>query len=89
VGSRVIAFVGRVSFSMYAWQYVVFGAVRPLLSHFSRFDAYSLGLLVAALGVFPVAVASYYVIEQPFLDMRVRYIKPEPAKEPRPIEAAT
>jgi peptidoglycan/LPS O-acetylase OafA/YrhL len=88
VGSSVIAFVGRVSFSMYAWQYVVFGAVRPVLPRDGRFDAYTLGLLVAILGVLPVAAASYFVIEKPFLDMRVRYIKPTPAREREPLEAA-
>jgi peptidoglycan/LPS O-acetylase OafA/YrhL len=79
-GGRFFAFAGRVSFSIYAWQYVVFGAVNGIVRRFpidGHFDPYLLGLLVAVLGVLPVAVASYYVIEKPFLDMRVRYLIPK------------
>ena len=79
LGSRFAAFVGRVSFSMYVWQYVVFEAIGRFLPVGGRLDTYLWDLLVACLAVFPVAVASYYVIERPFLELRVRYLKPKPA----------
>jgi peptidoglycan/LPS O-acetylase OafA/YrhL len=79
IGSHFVGFVGRVSFSMYAWQYVVFDAVRPLIPLDGRIDTYLLDIVVAAFGVFPVAVASYYVIERPFLELRLRYLKPPSA----------
>jgi peptidoglycan/LPS O-acetylase OafA/YrhL len=77
IGRRFVAFVGRVSFSMYVWQYVVFEAIGRLLPVGGQVDTYVLDLLVAFLGVLPVAVASYYVIERPFLELRVRYLKPK------------
>lgn len=78
VGGRLVAFVGRISFSIYVWQYVVFGAVQPFLPMDGRIDAYLLDILVAIFAVLPAAAASYYVIEKPFLELRVRYLKPEP-----------
>lgn len=77
IGGRIAAFAGRVSFSVYVWQYVVFGAVRPFLPVDGRIDTYVLDVLVAVFAVLPVAVASYYVIERPFLDLRVRYLRPQ------------
>lgn len=85
IGGRVAGFVGRVSFSIYVWQYVVFGAVKPFLPLDGRIDSYVLDLLVAIFGVLPVAAASYYVIERPFLELRVRYLKPKPV----PVERVT
>lgn len=80
IGSRFVAFVGRVSFSMYVWQYVVFKAIGQFIpSSGGGLDTYVWDLLVACLAVLPVAVASYYVIERPFLELRVRYLKPKPA----------
>jgi peptidoglycan/LPS O-acetylase OafA/YrhL len=75
IGGQIAALVGKVSFSMYVWQYVVFNAVRSLLPSSGHFDTYVLDLAVAIFCVFPVAAASYYVIEKPFLDLRVRYLK--------------
>lgn len=76
VGGRFVAFVGRVSFSMYVWQYVVFESIGRFLPVGGGVDTYVLDLLVAVFAVLPVAVASYYVIERPFLELRVRYLKP-------------
>lgn len=81
IGSRFVAFVGRVSFSMYVWQYVVFEAIGRFLPVGGQADTYVLDLLVAFLAVLPVAIASYYVIERPFLELRVRYLKPKSAME--------
>ncbi|MGA8902485.1 acyltransferase family protein [Bradyrhizobium sp.] len=78
VGGRFAAFVGRVSFSMYVWQYVVFEAIGRFLPVGGWVDTYVLDLLVAFAAVLPVAIASYYVVERPFLELRVQYLKPKP-----------
>lgn len=77
IGSRFVAFVGRVSFSMYVWQYVVFKAMGRFVPVGGSLDTYVWDLLMACLAVLPVAIASYYVIERPFLELRVRYLKPK------------
>ncbi|HEY5066245.1 MAG TPA: acyltransferase [Xanthobacteraceae bacterium] len=82
IGGRVIAYVGRVSFSMYVWQYVVFEAIGRFLPVGGRVDTYLLDLLVAFFAVLPVAAASYYVLERPFLELRVRYLRPSANENP-------
>jgi peptidoglycan/LPS O-acetylase OafA/YrhL len=89
VGGRFVAFVGRVSFSVYAWQYVVFESIGRFLPVNSWVDTYVLDLLVAVFAVLPVAIASYYVIERPFLELRVRYLKPRAKSTDKPTVASS
>jgi peptidoglycan/LPS O-acetylase OafA/YrhL len=74
-GGKMWAFVGRISFSMYVWQYLVFLAIRRWLTIEPWLTPYELGLLVTVLCVLPVSAASYYVIERPFLQLRVHYLR--------------
>ena len=71
-GSRQLAWIGTISYSFYAWHALVISALA------SRFDAllspYLIGLLVILPVSLVVAAVSYYVIEWPFLQMRVRYV---------------
>lgn len=70
----VFAFVGTVSYSIYVWQFFIFHAARNLIPAWATGD-YLWGAIVLVFGVFPFAVASYYVIERPFLAIRVAYLK--------------
>jgi peptidoglycan/LPS O-acetylase OafA/YrhL len=72
--SAALAYLGKISYSLYAWHTIIFlGLVR---AHWNFLAPFEMGLLV----VLPLAVVishfSYRLIEQPFLEMRVRYIKP-------------
>jgi len=71
-GSRQLAWIGTISYSFYAWHALVIWALA------SRFEAfltpYLIGLLIILPASLIVAAVSYYVIEWPFLQMRVRYV---------------
>lgn len=73
--SRQLAYLGRISYSMYAWHTLVFLiAVRFGL----RFlPPYELGALVVLPVTAAISALSYRLIEEPFLSMRVRYTRPE------------
>ncbi len=69
------SFIGRISYSIYVWQYVVFGVMRRYIPTGGEVDTYILDFAVALFCVVPVAAVSYYVIERPFLELRVKYLK--------------
>ncbi len=73
------AYLGKISYSLYVWHTVIFlVAVHARLRFLPPFE---MGLFV----IFPASVAvsalSYKLIEEPFLAMRVRYIRPRAAGE--------
>jgi peptidoglycan/LPS O-acetylase OafA/YrhL len=71
-GSRQLAWIGTISYSFYAWHALVISALA------SRFEAFLTPYLIGLLIILPVslvvAAVSYYVVEWPFLQMRVRYV---------------
>lgn len=68
-----LVWMGRISYSLYLWHYPVFEALRPqrfaalgwnpVLVHGVRFAA-----------VFAAASFSYYLVEQPFLSLKKRFV---------------
>jgi peptidoglycan/LPS O-acetylase OafA/YrhL len=66
--TRSLAALGVVSYSLYLWHFPLIGLLARHL------DAGFAGLLAFALLIcVPVAVASYFVIERPFLRLRRRW----------------
>lgn len=70
--SAWLALLGRYSYSMYIWHILV---LRIVPGNFLNMSPYLLGPFVVLPLTIVFAAISYYVIEQPFLDMRVKYIK--------------
>jgi peptidoglycan/LPS O-acetylase OafA/YrhL len=68
LNTRPVAFVGKLSFSLYIWQQL-FTAHQPWAHLFKYGDSVVLNLV--ALGT--VATLSYYVVEKPFLRLKTRY----------------
>jgi peptidoglycan/LPS O-acetylase OafA/YrhL len=81
-GSAAFAWIGRISYSVYVWQYLMLTTVMAHLPIAAWMTPYLFGLLVLPC-VLVLAGLSYYVIERPILDLRVRYIAPSsPTKGP-------
>lgn len=74
-GSKVVAWIGKISFSLYVWQALIHQAILPYVASSAWFSRYS-GAIALLPVTIAVATASYYVIERPFLEMRGRYLKP-------------
>jgi peptidoglycan/LPS O-acetylase OafA/YrhL len=73
-GSGVIAWLGEISYSIYAWQFlVIFALMNTMAPPLHWVTPYLFGLIAAAVTV-SFAALSYYVIERPFLERRVKYI---------------
>jgi peptidoglycan/LPS O-acetylase OafA/YrhL len=68
---------GRVSYGMYLWQVPVFYGAEHFLSHHSNGMQAAVGIVVTLI----VTVASWFVVEQPFLRLKQRW-------EARPVPAA-
>lgn len=73
--SRQIAWLGEISYSIYAWHVIVGLAVAR---HSPSLTPYETGALIA-LATICVSALSYYVIERPFLERRVKYVKSDTA----------
>lgn len=69
--SGVIAYLGKISFSLYVWHTMV--CLAMLKYGYYSLSPYLMGLLI----VLPISVVlasfSYYLIEHPFLSLRVKY----------------
>jgi peptidoglycan/LPS O-acetylase OafA/YrhL len=90
--SQALAGVGAVSFSMYLLHYMVLSVVAD---HAGKIDIDAASVhwtaFVAGLAlVLPITVVisrlTYFAIEKPFLDMRVRYLAPLPVTELGAVE---
>jgi peptidoglycan/LPS O-acetylase OafA/YrhL len=76
---RAVAWIGEISYSVYAWQnFVIYALAIHLAPRLPFITPYSFGLICAA-GAVAFGAASYYVIERPFLGMRVRYLQDRPS----------
>jgi peptidoglycan/LPS O-acetylase OafA/YrhL len=70
-----LAFLGSISFSMYAWHYPILRLV-DRHPHFAPFNSWFQNFALVLLPVvILVSTLSYFVIERPFLGMRVRYLR--------------
>jgi peptidoglycan/LPS O-acetylase OafA/YrhL len=71
--ARAFAYLGKISYSLYVWHTIVFMAAVHMGLRF--LPPFEMGLFI----IFPISVViaalSYRLIEEPFLSMRVRYIK--------------
>lgn len=74
LNSRPLMYIGTISYSLYLWQQPFLQSARPDSPWYTRFPQ-NLGLSIVC------ALASYYVIERPFLRMRERLMgsSPKPA----------
>jgi peptidoglycan/LPS O-acetylase OafA/YrhL len=72
LGSPVLVWIGRISYSLYLWHYPVFHVLRV-----ERFDSFGWSpMLVQALrftAAFVAACASFYLVERPFLRLKRRF----------------
>ncbi|HEU5158952.1 MAG TPA: acyltransferase [Streptosporangiaceae bacterium] len=85
-GNGAMRFLGRISYGIFLWQFVVIYGyydlfdLRPL-----TFDYFPV-LIVTSLGTIVLAAASYYVVEKPLMRLRhaPRLSRPAPPVEPVP-----
>jgi peptidoglycan/LPS O-acetylase OafA/YrhL len=71
--SRVFSYLGKISYSMYAWHMIVCMIVVQYLA--APFDEpYLIGLIVV-LPSTALSAISHYLIEPPFLALRMRYVR--------------
>ncbi|MGO8920591.1 MAG: acyltransferase family protein [Stellaceae bacterium] len=71
--ASAFAYLGKISYSIYVWHTIVFlVAVR---AHLRFLPPYEMGLLVILPASVAISALSYKLIEEPFLAMRVRYVK--------------
>jgi peptidoglycan/LPS O-acetylase OafA/YrhL len=77
--SDAFAWLGKISYSLYAWHTIVCLMAVKLHLHF--LPPYEFGLLAILPVTIALSTASYYLIERPFLDLRVKYTRPL-VKEP-------
>jgi peptidoglycan/LPS O-acetylase OafA/YrhL len=87
---RAVAWIGEISYSVYAWQNVVsYALFSHLPGHIPWLTPYGFGA-ICAVATIAFGAASYYVIERPFLEMRVRYLRQPSAKSvpPRAMQVA-
>jgi peptidoglycan/LPS O-acetylase OafA/YrhL len=87
-GSRAIAWLGTISYSIYGWHVIVGQAVFRHFGSVPWITPYGFGLIIAAATIV-VAAFSYHVIERPFLELRVRYLTQRyPARVDERVPAA-
>jgi peptidoglycan/LPS O-acetylase OafA/YrhL len=74
LNSKIMNYLGMLSYSIYIWQQLFFSDHIGVLSHFP----YNICL------IFIVAMISYHFIEKPFLTLKSRFIKTKPRFQPIP-----
>lgn len=72
--SPIFSLIGRVSYSIYAWQYLIYYAALSFIPK-EILGGYQWGCVILLTGVIPFSIASYHVIEKPFLSLRKNYIE--------------
>jgi peptidoglycan/LPS O-acetylase OafA/YrhL len=82
--NATLDWLGTISYSIYGWHVAVISVCFgwPLIVPGQWVSPYLYGPIVL-LAAIPVAAVSYYVIERPFLSMRVRYLKHDEQKSAR------
>jgi peptidoglycan/LPS O-acetylase OafA/YrhL len=75
--SRVIVFIGLISYSLYLWQEPLLRFVTPFLTGLPAGVRIGSSLLVGVLLSVPVAYLSYQFVERPFLQRRRRLAEGE------------
>jgi peptidoglycan/LPS O-acetylase OafA/YrhL len=72
--SRVFSYLGKISYSMYAWHTIVCMIVVQYLA--APFDEpYLIGLIVVLPSTIALSAISHYLIASPFLALRMRYVR--------------
>jgi peptidoglycan/LPS O-acetylase OafA/YrhL len=72
--NRLLDWLGTISYSIYGWHNAVIPVAFTIIAPGAWATAYVYGL-IAVIATIPVAALSYYLIERPFLSMRVRYLR--------------
>jgi peptidoglycan/LPS O-acetylase OafA/YrhL len=78
------AYLGKISYSLYVWHSIVFLAAMRLRLRF--LPPFEMGLFVILPATVAISALSYKLIEEPFLGMRVRYVRQRVAVENVPTE---
>ena len=68
--SKLFSLIGRVSFSIYCWQYFIYYAIINSIPK-NLIGGYQIALLVFLFVLLPFSIASYYLIEKPFLEKKM------------------
>jgi peptidoglycan/LPS O-acetylase OafA/YrhL len=82
-GNGTMRFLGRISYGIFLWQFVVIYAYYDLVDRRPLTFDYFPVLIVTALGTIVLAAASYYLVEKPL--MRLRNVR-RPSRPAPPIE---
>lgn len=83
--AKPVVWIGRISYGLYLWHFVVFYAVARMPHPLARFDA-----VWGALGAIVCAAASFYLVEQPCLRLKRRFERArveEPGSDLAPVAA--
>jgi peptidoglycan/LPS O-acetylase OafA/YrhL len=83
--NATLNWLGTISYSIYGWHLAVLGSSSFMPGPWVTPYLYGPIVLLATI---PVAALSYYIIERPFLSMRVRYITQDEQKSSRQEAAA-
>jgi peptidoglycan/LPS O-acetylase OafA/YrhL len=86
LGNGAMRFLGRISYGIFLWQFIVIYAYYDLVGRRPLTFDYFPVLIVSALGTIALAVLSYYLVEKPALRLRNtgRRSRPAPPVEPVP-----
>jgi peptidoglycan/LPS O-acetylase OafA/YrhL len=82
-GNGTMRFLGRISYGIFLWQFVVIYAYYDLVDRRPLTFDYFPVLIVTALGTIALATVSYYLVERPL--MRLRKVG-RPSRQAAPVE---
>jgi peptidoglycan/LPS O-acetylase OafA/YrhL len=71
-GSSALSYLGKISFSLYAWHSMIFWAI-PKWPFFSLTPNIATGLVILPITI-AFSALSFYIIEAPFLSLRKKYV---------------
>ena len=66
LSTKPVAFLGKISYSLYLWQYPIIFLIKPRLTHY--------GTPVTFILSFVAAIASYYLVERPSQRLKSRFV---------------
>jgi peptidoglycan/LPS O-acetylase OafA/YrhL len=73
--SNLFATFGKYSYSIYVWHMFILFGLKNYVHYFLWLSPFALGVAVVLPITIALSAASYYLIERPFLEMRVIYTK--------------